>query len=228
MTTTSAKSKKLHIALFTAAAAVFAAVPAARASVVYQDLTSAPLRIPNTLDGIYLNLVTGVTGSSSTAVPGYDVDPYNNGDGLTFYGAASPSGILASGVPGILAQAVALSFGQLIGPSPVGQFYNQFQTVGDNFQKTGTEYLGLRFLNETTGVVDYGWLLLSTTARLGANAGFPASILGYAYENTGASINAGQTTSTVTAVPEPSTFALFGVALAAVAGTTARKRRRSA
>ena len=55
-------------------------------------------------------------------------------------------------------------------------------------------YLGLEFLNETTGTTDYGWVQINTTGT----TGFPATITGFAYDDSGAAILAG-------AVPEPGT-----------------------
>ncbi len=218
MNTSSSLLKRLNVAMFVGAAAVFAAAPSAHADVIYTNLTATPLSITNSIDGIYLNVVTGVSGASGAAVTGWDINPYNNGAGLTFYGAASPSGVMATGTPGTTAVATALAAGAVI--SSAGQF-NQFQTVGTAFQGGGMSYLGFRFQNEATGQQDYGWLLVSSTA----GNGFPTSILGYAYENTGASIMAGQTTA---AVPEPSTYAMFGLAFASFAGLSAWRRRRSA
>ena len=215
MNISSSVLKRLNVAMFVGAAAVFAAAPSAHADVIYTNLTATPLSITNSIDGVYLNVVTGVTGSSGAA--GWDINPYNNNAGLTFYGAATPSGIMATGTPGTTAVASALAAGALI--SAAGQF-NQFQTVGTAFQGGGMNYLGFRFQNEATGQQDYGWLLVSSTA----GNGFPTSILGYAYENTGASIMAGQTT----AVPELSTYAMFGLAFAGAAGLSAWRRRRQA
>lgn len=132
--------------------------------------------------------------------------------GLTFYGAASPAGILACGSPGTGAAAIFLTAGAAI--TSAGQ-YNPFQAAGTEFHATSTGYLGFKFLNETTSAYNYGWMLVSTNAT----TGFPARILGYAYDNTGLSIKAGQTVTS--AVPEPSSLAMFGVALAAAAGLRA-------
>lgn len=213
---------KLNVALFTGAAALFMAAPAVEAAIVYTNLTSAPLTIPNSIDGIYLNVVTGATGSSGSAVPGWDLNPYNNGAGLTFYGAASPSGILATGTAGLNAVTQSLAVGFVISSTPLTGFYNQFQTTAAAFQTPGQRYVGFRFLNESTSTINYGWALISTSAGTTGSLGFPASILGYAYENTGLSIMAGQ----ISAVPEPSTFAMFGVAVAGALGLGAARRRR--
>ena len=48
-------------------------------------------------------------------------------------------------------------------------------------------YLGIRFFNEATTSVNFGWIQLNTTAP----NGFPATIVSYCYENSGASIMAG-------------------------------------
>ena len=221
MNISSSVFKRLNVAMFVGAAAVFAAAPSAHADVIYTNLSATPLSITNSIDGVYLNVVTGVSGSSGAA--GWDINPYNNNAGLTFYGAATPSGIMATGTPGTGAVATALTAGALI--SSAGQF-NQFQTQGTAFQPGGMNYLGFRFQNESTGAQNYGWLLISSSAGTGTGLGFPASILGYAYENTGASILAGQTVAAP--VPEPSTYAMFGLAFAGAAGLSAWRRRRAA
>jgi hypothetical protein len=191
--------------------------PAAQAAVVSVNFSASPVAVPNDIDGVYFNFLTGVYGSAE--MPGFDFNPYNNNAGLTFYGNASPSGILATGTPGTNAQAQSLAFGALI--SSTGQ-YNQYQTRGDTFHGGGQSYVGLRFLNEVTGIVNYGWALMSSSA----GDGFPATVLGYGYENTGLSITAGQMSS-VSAVPESDSIALFGLGLAALAGVQARRRRKS-
>ena len=131
---------------------------------------------------------------------------------------------MATGTAGTTAQASVLSFGALI--SSTGQF-NQYQTRGDNFNVTGQEYVGLRFQNESTGIINYGWALLSTTFNAAPNMGFAASVLAYGYENTGLAITAGQVAA-VNAVPEPGTTAMFGLGLAALVAAKVRRRRQQA
>ncbi len=193
----------------------------ANAAVVFVDLSAVPIAVPNDIDGVYLNLVTGVTGTSEAAVLGWDINAYNNTEGLTFYGAASPSGVFATGAPGFLAVATSLSFGDSISSS--GQ-YNQFQTTAPNFQSAGTRYAGFRFLNEDTSQLNYAWLEIQSGGSPAPNGGFPSAILRYAYENTGLSITAGEIPPIVSAVPEPQEWALMLAGLGLVSVLTRRKR----
>jgi hypothetical protein len=88
-----------------------------------------------------------------------------------------------------------------------------------NYQGTGTELLGVEFLNENTGATNYGWVSISTTAA----TGFPATITGYAYENAGGSIMAGQTSN----VPEPTTMATLGLGLLCLGAAGIRRWRKA-
>lgn len=170
----------------------------AQAAVIVSNVSIA---VPNNIAGVYINLVTGATGT--TAVPGWDINIYNNNAGLTFYGSASPAGFLATGNPGTLAETRALAEGTVIDSS--GQ-YNQFQTRGTAFQGGGDFVAGFRFLNESTGAINYGYARLTTTGGVGADAGFPATITQLVYENSGGAI----TVAAVEApIPEPATWAMM-------------------
>ena len=173
------------------AVAVCVASPAAMAAIVCQ---TPNLDIPNDISGVYLNLITGASGSSGGAAPGWDIDPYNNGAGLTLYGAATPSGVYATGTPGTTAVASVLTAGASVSPTPAGgAFYNQFQTTAPGFQTAGTRFAGIKFQNEGTGVPNYGWIEFVS----GAAAGFPATISRYCYQDDGTAITVGTTPVTL-------------------------------
>lgn len=116
----------------------------AGAAVVHVDRSGSPLVVPNTIDGLFLNFITGLTSTTSTPAAGWDFNPYNAGLGLSFFGPDFPSGqgTLVSG-----ATALALLGGETIGG---GSIYQPGQALGTNFQITGISYAGLRFQNETT------------------------------------------------------------------------------
>lgn len=191
---------------------VLVSLTGAPAAVVVVDLSGSPVVIPNTLDGLYLNVVTGTLSTAATPPAGWDINPYNSGTGLGFFAPATPSGqgTLASGPT-----ALALIGGETIGPAGL---YQPDQALGTNFHVTATQYAGFRFLNESTGQTNYGWLQIRTTGG-GAAPGFPASLLAYAYENTGASLTAGQ-------LPEPGSTGLLALGLLALAGGRRRPSLR--
>ena len=174
----------------------------AGAAIIKVDMTATPLEIPNSLDGLYLNFVTGASSTAAVPPTGWDFNPYNRGDGLAFFSPDFPAGqgMLASG-----STALALLGGETIGNTSL---YQSGQVLGTPFHSSGVRFTGLRFLNEATGQINYGWAQLASTGG-GTAAGFPASLLGYAYDNTGASLTAGQ-------VPEPHStwmLAIPGLAL---------------
>jgi PEP-CTERM motif len=209
--------KKLQSAMAAGAIALCVVLPAAHAAVVVV-VPATPIGLINSFNGLYLNVVTGVFGASGGAVPGYDINPWGN-SGLVFFAPAT-SGVVATGTPGLTAEATALSLGAPI--TPAAQF-NTSVTRGADFQVPGVHFLGFRFFNESTSATNYGWLQISSGTNPPPNAGFPAFITAYGYENAGASITAG-----AGLVPEPSTWALFSVALAGAAGLRSWKARRAA
>ena len=187
----------------TAMASLLGAAVPVGAAVIHVDLAPSPLSIPDGLDGIFLNFVTGGTSTSAVPLAGWDFNLYNNGSGLSFFGPALPSG---QGTLSSSANAMALLGGEAIGG---GGIYQPAHVSGTNFFSIGMGFAGLRFHNETTGQLNYGWAQLRTSAAFG----FPAALLGYAYDDSGAPIIAGQ-------VPEP------GAGLLALSGVVLAGRRR--
>lgn len=146
--------------------------------------------VPANIDGVYFNLVTGGTGTTGGAVAGWDINLYLTGAALYFFWPSVPaasSGGLAVGTvyEALSAGAVVDSSGNYSVASGSGGAANFV-----NWQTTNTgKYLGVRFYNESTSAINYGWLQLDT----GASAGFPATINSYCYDDTGAAITAGTT-----------------------------------
>jgi len=200
---------------------MLAMAPAAQAIVV--TYAGPPLPITNNLDGIYVNVVTGAF-ASSPAPTGWDFNVYNNTAGLAFFtrAADTANAYVGSGT-GVATQASSLALGTTIGPAST--FASTGQVQGAAFQTAGTRYFGFRFTNEapipTNSTIHYGWALLNTGIGTGANAGFPASIVSYAFETTpGLAITI--------PIPEPSTYLLMALGLAAIGGVAARRRKTAA
>lgn len=61
-----------------AAVASVGVAPDAHASIVYSGLVN--IVIPNDSGGVYLNIVTGLTGSTRGGTPGWDINPYFGGN----------------------------------------------------------------------------------------------------------------------------------------------------
>lgn len=182
------------------------------ADIVYSGPVN--IAIPDNIDGLYMNVVTGETGSSAGAVAGWDINPYSAGAvGTSFnlWGATtatwlSPSGLIGGPYP--------LTLGTLVDGTGTFTRPGGGTNVGAQVTLNAPNYFGFQFANEAAGGANnFGWIEIT----FGANAGTRA-ITGYAYENSGAGI-------TVGAVPEPSSLGLL--ALGAV-GLVARRRRRAA
>jgi hypothetical protein len=196
---------------YAALAGVALAAPAvAEATVITNNIN---LPIPENIDGVYLNFLTGAT--ASAAFTGWDINPYlTNGVFTIFWPAASSGGVDTASGANIYA---VLSAGNVVSSaSPFTQAAGgggAGSTI--NYQTTGQHILGFRFLNEGTGVVNYGYAVFNNTAP----TGFPATLVSYSYENNGGAI---------TVVPEPTTFALLGVMAAGALGVRAWRQRKAA
>jgi hypothetical protein len=199
--------------LCAALGAVAIAAPIADASAaIVTTFANTSIPIPADFDGVYLNLLTGATGTSGLSTPGWDINPYLANAVFTFFWnntAPSVSGGVAIGsVYSNLPVGSVISSGSTFTAASGGG--GAGSTV--NFQATGVHVLGFRFRNETTASTNYGYMFIENT---GPN-GFPATIRGWVYEDTGAAI---------TVVPEPGTYAMMLAGLAAVGGMIARRRR---
>lgn len=193
-------------------AGVVATSDNAEAAIIFSGAVN--IAIPITGDGLYLNVVTGASGvTPATAPTGWDLNPYSAdpaSNSFHLWGALSganggtwlnPTGTqynLISGTP--------------IGPTGTFTRTGNSLDIGPQFNLNSSDnFLGFRFQNEAAAnQTQFGWLQL----RMGANTG-DRTIVGYAYEDTGAAI--------ITAVPEPSALALLATG---AAGLFAARRRR--
>lgn len=206
-------NQKLN-AHFAACAAAVAAVTAAPQQAEAVIVHSGPvnINIPSTTAGVYVNVVTGVNGTSPAGVPGWDLNPWSSTT-LNFFNPAAPAGgvyvigpdpLVDNLAPGTLISA-ASTFGS--GGSQTAGATAMVLNSSDNL-------VGFRFQNEANGnQTHYGWMRLSLSTTLVAQ---PRAIVEYAYEDVaGAGIMAG-------AVPAPGALALLGLA-----GLVGARRRRA-
>ena len=204
-----------RLAGYAALAGVALAAPAvANAAIIY----SGPVSIPifDDSDGLYLNVVNGVFSGFPPAA-GWDVNPYSAAPGtFTLWGPTTNTWFTTTG---LIAGPYNLPFGTVISGAAAAFFRPGGATdVGPQFTlNSSNNYLGFRFLNESDGLIDFGWMQVQFGATVGAR-----TIIGYAYDNVaGTAIAAG-------AIPEPSTMALFGVMAAGALGVREWRKRKAA
>ncbi len=195
-----------HFAMCAAAAgaAVAGSAQQSDAAIVWSGAVNLPIAL--TTNGLYLNVVNGVinepgNGGGGT-VPGWDINPYGSASLILFNPATPAGGVYVMGniAPGTpISGASTFSAGTMVAPPYV--------------LNSSANLVGFRFQNEAAGnQVQYGWFRVSIGATT-STAG--RALVEYAYENTGAAINAGD-------VPAPGSLALL--ALGAF-GLTGRRRK---
>jgi hypothetical protein len=181
----------------------------ADAAIVWSGIVN--IAIPSNIDGVYMNILTGQTGTSGSSVAGWDINPYG-GTTLQFFGPAGGGFVRGLGSSGTLvdnlAQGMMIDATQSFGTGTA-------ETTGSTafFAGSMSNLVGFRFVNEATGQTHYGWMrILLGGAGLAAQ---PRSIIEYAYESTaGVGIGAG------VIIPAPGAIALLGLA-----GLVGRRRR---
>jgi len=192
--------KHLAVAL-TAAAGIAASSDAAIVA-----WTNCNLVIPNTIDGLYINVETRVSGSAGSVVAGWDINPYS-ATNLTWFNATGTGMMRFPGVT--TGSAGSLAIGTVVGAS--GSFGSGAVTVGTapgNWQLNALNYFGFRFI-AADGLTHYGY----GTFQIGSSiSGADRTITNLYYESTAG--------VSITVVPAPGAFALLGVA-----GLASRRRR---
>jgi hypothetical protein len=204
-----------HLAVAAGVVATVSAVcdQPAQAAIVKWNVNQA---IPATIDGLYVNVATQQT--SSTPLPGWDINPYGN-DGLAFFGTNAPA---APGEVYVRTQSdsgpssLPLGF-QIEATSPytnnTGRVVNSSNNVFNGWQLNSLNYFGFRFNPGTiAGEVRYAW----GSVQMG-NSWNSRTLVDIAYNDVGDPIKVGQ-------VPGPLPIVGAGAAFA----WSRRLRRRLA
>jgi hypothetical protein len=191
-----------------AAALAGIAAPVSDANAVVVTF-STPIPVPATFEGVYINLLNGVNAPTTAGAPGWDFGPWGTSTLNFFWASASGAGGVGGTTYTDLAPGAVVS-----GASTFLASAQAAATVA--FQAAGTHTLGFKFFNESTSTLNFGYLSMTTTGP----SGFPATINGWSFENSGGAI-------TVAAVPEASTTAMFSLGALALGAMNLRKLRRS-
>lgn len=153
-------------------------VSTAHAGIVTFD---TPIVVPNTFDGIYINLLTGATGTTGASLAGWDFNPYNSGTSLSFFWNGTPAGTSGGVAGATIGPYLDLPVGSVVsGASTFSAATATAQTAA--FRIIGVHLLGFRFRNEATGIVNYG----AATLEVGGVTGFPLTITSWSFEDSGA------------------------------------------
>ncbi|MFM1883807.1 MAG: hypothetical protein RJA05_2216 [Planctomycetota bacterium] len=200
--------KTLKLDMHFAAAAALCAAGAANAAVVAWE--NCNLVIPNTIDGLYINVETRATGSAASGVAGWDINPYS-ATALNWFNATGTGMMrypgVTTGSAGNLASALS---GAPITVGASGSFGSGAVTVGSaagNWVLNSVNVFGFRFI-AADGLTHYGW----GTFQIGSSiSGADRTITNLYYESVaGVGI----------VIPAPGAVALLGVA-----GLASRRRR---
>jgi hypothetical protein len=216
----SSSNVQAQLGLCAAALVGTAAVGTTAEAALVTTFQNTVIPVPATLSGIYINLENGTTGPSS-ALAGWDFNPYQTASGLGFYWSPSPlvGGNRAGGVETAPASALYADMapGSTVGPA--NTYTSAIQGTSANYRNSASHFLGVRFVNGAGTAFDYGYVKITTTAGAGNGAGFPATITGWVYDDAGGTVTIpGGTT------PEPASAGL----LALIAGAVGLRGRRRA
>jgi hypothetical protein len=189
----------------------------ADAAVVYSGPQNINVPTTNIFGGIYLDLTrpgfsfipttsgSGPAEGLNTVLPGWDVNFYKGSTSLRWW-----YNVGVQGVYNAAHHVAALGPGVMVdGSSSLGTW----QTMTPEFTGT-TAFMGVEFPDASNNVL-FGWIRITG----GPDNGIPATIVDWAYDDTGAGILTG-------VVPEPSALAL-GCLAAGAAGLAAWRRRKA-
>lgn len=200
-----------HFASAAVVAAGVAGLGAAQADAAIVASGPVSIVIPDNIDGIYMNVVTGAASVTAGAAPGWDINPYSAVAGqFNLWGPTTTTWFPSDGVVG---GNYNLAAGTSIGGASTAFFRpGGSLNVGAQFALNSSDNLfGFRFTNEAGSTVHFGWMRLA----VGATAA-DRTIVEYAYEGVA------ETAIPAGAVPAPGALALLGAA-----GMLGARRRRN-
>lgn len=204
----------------------------AEATIQYSGLQNLSVPTTNGQGGIYIDmeLFTHYNSITNGSQPGGGPGPLTSTWDFNFYQSRPSSGqslrfYYNTGLGNVHSSSPArYSYGLISGTQNTnvssGTLIDASSTWGQvvgltNFYNN-TGLMGVKFQNNANNTTLYGWIRLSG----GAANGFPATIVDWAFEDSGAGITAG-------AVPEPGSIALGCLAAGAMGLTLWRKRKQS-
>lgn len=174
-------------ALRSAIVATLFAAGTASADTIYSNFQNIP--IPNTFAGVFLDIDTGVT--NTTSFTGWDINPFFTGEGIANSAAFQPVRIGTGKLDRILNLAPGtLISGSLLRSSGFGGSGDPNAHIGtsaDQFQSGVEGYLGFQFTKNGGLTPLYGWMGVTLSLN-----GLAATIKDWAYDDGGGTIVIGE------------------------------------
>lgn len=189
-----------HLSL--AAMAVVSSTAATQAAVITWNINQV---VPNNIDGLYVNVQTGVTGATGATTAGWDINPYGTSTTTMSWFNATGSGMVQGlGQGGTSSATASLSMGSVVSASSTYAAVASSPTAG-GWVLNSVNYFGFKFL-DAASQVRYGFGSMTMGATMGVR-----TLNFVAFDDTGAPI---------TVTPAPGAIALLGLA-----GLAGRRRR---
>lgn len=187
----------------------FGIPPSAHSVVIYSGVQN--ILIPTDFDGLYLDLDTGAT--STSTILGWDINPFFGGVGLGGSADFQPVRIGTGNMDTVVQFAMNDLIDDTLNYAEGENGSSDHLGAPGNFQDGVAGYLGFRFFkNNATGPF-YGWMRLTLTGNTSG-----AVIHDWAWEDNGGGILAGSLLS----IPEPSRALL--IMLGILVGSFTRRR----
>jgi hypothetical protein len=161
------------------ASASLAAVVSLSTQAAVVDSGPVSIAIPATTDGLYLNVVTGVSSGVAASAPGWDFNPWGSTT-RNFFWPSAPANTFGGDATGGTVYRL-LTPGAIVGPaSTFIATASAAAAINFNTGTPGDKIIGFRFNNEAGGTLHYGYAVL----RSADADGVPGTIIRYVFEST--------------------------------------------